>query len=98
MCQKYRIDIKKPLDEAAKMVEPFVTGDALMQQLAKRRTRYLSERDDVKQEPAVPTPRSNKKVKTAAAVVIDSSSPDSGKKATPVCALHVIASLILQLC
>ena len=42
-CQKYRIDIKKPLDDAAKMVEPFVTGDALLQQLVKRRNRYLEE-------------------------------------------------------
>lgn len=40
---KYRIDIKKPLDDAAKMVEPFVTGDALLQQLVKRRNRYLDE-------------------------------------------------------
>jgi flagella basal body P-ring formation protein FlgA len=41
--QRHRVDIKKPMDEAAKAIADFVTGDALIQQLTKRRKRYLDE-------------------------------------------------------
>ncbi|KIW09593.1 hypothetical protein, variant [Verruconis gallopava] len=46
--QRQRIDIKKALDEAAKAVAPFVTGDALVQQLTKRRARYIQDQEEGK--------------------------------------------------
>jgi hypothetical protein len=41
--QKHRVDIKKPMADAAKAVAEFLTGDALIQQLTKRRKRYLED-------------------------------------------------------
>ena len=73
-CQKHRIDIKKPLDDAAKAIAPFVTGDALIQQLAKRRNRYFEDHKDDDDLPA----RSLSSVKARPA------SPAAGKTSTPV--------------
>lgn len=76
-----RIDFKKQLDEAAKSIAPFVTGEALIQQLAKRRTRYLKELEEepVEVSPATPTPS---RARPSAAP-----SPATSRKATPVCTL-----------
>jgi hypothetical protein len=54
--QRHRIDIKKPMDEAARAVANFVTGDALIQQLTKRRKRYLE--DQAKEGSAAENPPS----------------------------------------
>lgn len=88
-CQKYRIDIKKPMDDAAKKIGPHVTGDALIQQLAKRRARYLDEQgkeDDGGEAEAPPSSIKKGCKPLVEGEVAAASSPASAsrKRATPV--------------
>lgn len=88
-CQKYRIDIKKPMDDAAKKIGPHVTGDALIQQLTKRRARYLEEQGKEEDGEVEAPPSSIKKgCKPLAEGEVAAASPPasaSRKRATPAC-------------
>jgi hypothetical protein len=64
------------LEDAAKAIAPFVTGDALIQQLSKRRVRYIEEHKDDEDLPTRTLLPSSAKASPA--------SPAAGKTGTPV--------------
>jgi hypothetical protein len=96
-CQKYRIDIKKPLEDAARRVEDFVTADALVQQLSKRRTRFYADKKAAEQaEKEQQERRATESARKKLAVKVTNASPASAKRGTPVCSQRFYRSFLLD--